>query len=106
MIRIAHAARVALAVGTAALLAVGLTPDAQAATGRIRYISNAGQEFQILNPPDDVCINLQTRARTLVNETNKTLAYFFGANCTNFTSTLAPGRTVVNQIPLSVRVIG
>ncbi|MFF9000765.1 hypothetical protein [Streptomyces achromogenes] len=106
MNRSARPARLGLAVGAAAVLAVGLTSSAEAATGRIRYFSTAGQEFQIDNPPDNVCINLQVRARILVNETNKTLSYFFGANCTNFTSTLPPGRTVSNQIPLSVRVIG
>ncbi|MEU5080284.1 MULTISPECIES: hypothetical protein [Streptomyces] len=106
MFRIARPARLALAAGTAGVLAVGLTSSAEAATGRIRYFSSTGQEFRIDNPPDNVCINLQARARTLVNETNKTVSYFFAANCVNFTSNLAPGRAVAYQNPLSVRVIG
>ncbi|MGW1597463.1 hypothetical protein [Streptomyces sp. NPDC002343] len=106
MNRIAHLARFGLTVGTAAVMAVGLTSSAQAAQGRIRYFSAAGQEFRIDNPPDNVCINLQVRARTLVNETTNTVSYFFNANCANFTGNLPPGRAVSYQNPLSVRVIG
>ncbi|MCL3997245.1 hypothetical protein [Streptomyces lavenduligriseus] len=106
MNRLGRLARLGLTLGTAVALAIGLTSSAEAATGRIRYFSSAGQEFRIDNPPDNVCINLQARARTLVNETNKTVSYFFGANCTNFTGNLAPGRAVAYQNPLSVRVIG
>ncbi|WP_318203788.1 hypothetical protein [Streptomyces sp. SCL15-4] len=106
MIRIARLARLVLSAGAAAVLAVGLTSSAEAATGRIRYISAAGQEFQIDNPPDNVCLNLRVRARILVNETNKTVSYFFNANCANFTGNLDPGRAVSYQNPLSVRVIG
>ncbi|MFF5441199.1 hypothetical protein [Streptomyces achromogenes] len=106
MNRLARLARLGLTLGTAAALAVGLTSGAEAATGRIRIISASGQEFQIDNPPDNVCINLPVRARILVNETNKTVSYFFAANCANFTGNLAPGRAVSSQNPLSVRVIG
>ncbi|MGW2955823.1 hypothetical protein [Streptomyces eurythermus] len=106
MNRLGRLARLGLTLGTAAVLAIGLTSSAEAATGQIRYFSSAGQEFRIDNPPDNVCINLQVRARILVNETNKTVSYFFGANCANFTNNLAPGRAVSYQNPLSVRVIG
>ncbi|MEU3952783.1 hypothetical protein AB0F45_10725 [Streptomyces achromogenes] len=106
MFRIARPARLALAVGTAVVLAVGLTSRAEAATGNIRYFSASGEEARIDNPPDNVCINLRFRAQLLANNTNKTVSYFFGANCTNFTGNLAPGRAVAYNNPLSVRVIG
>ncbi|MGW1600146.1 hypothetical protein [Streptomyces eurythermus] len=106
MNRLARLARLGLTLGTTAALAIGLASSAEAATGRIRYFSAAGQEFQIDNPPDNVCINLRVRAQVLVNDTNKTVSYFFGANCTNFTNNLPPGRSVSFQAPLSVRVIG
>ncbi|GGS02741.1 MULTISPECIES: hypothetical protein [Streptomyces] len=106
MNRLARLARLGLTVGTAVVLAIGLTSSAEAATGRIRYFTAGGQEFQIDNPPDNVCINLRARAQILVNETNKTVSYYFAANCVNFTSNLAPGRAVSYQNPLSVRVIG
>ncbi|MEU7083473.1 hypothetical protein [Streptomyces achromogenes] len=106
MNRLARLARLGLAVGTAAVLAVGLTSSAEAATGNIRYFSASGEEARIDNPPDNVCINLRFRAQLLANNTNKTVSYFFGANCSNFTGDLAPGRAVSYQNPLSVRVIG
>lgn len=106
MNRLARLARLGLTVGTAVVLAVGLTSSAEAATGNIRYFSASGQEARIDNPPDNVCINLRFRAQLLANNTNKTVSYFFGANCSNFTSDLAPGRAVSYQNPLSVRVIG
>ncbi|MFK0118466.1 hypothetical protein [Streptomyces sp. NPDC090994] len=106
MLRIARLGRLGLAVGTAAALAVGLTSSAQAATGTIRYFSASGQAFQIVNPPDNVCLNLQVRAQLLANNTNKTVSYFFDANCANFTGNLPPGHAVAFNNPLSVRVIG
>ncbi|MGW2955824.1 hypothetical protein [Streptomyces eurythermus] len=106
MLRLARPARLALAVGTAVALAVGLTSSAEAATGNIRYFRASGEEARIDNPPDNVCINLRFRAQLLANNTNKTVSYFFGANCTNFTGNLVPGRAVSYQNPLSVRVIG
>ncbi|CAL9584754.1 hypothetical protein [Streptomyces sp. enrichment culture] len=106
MFRIARTARLALAAGAAAVLAVGLTSSAEAATGNIRYFSASGQEARIDNPPDNVCLNLRFRAQLLANNTNKTVSYFFNADCTNFTGNLAPGRAVAYNNPLSVRVIG
>jgi hypothetical protein len=106
MLRIAQVARLALAAGIAAVLAVGLTSSAQAATGNIRYFSASGEEARIDNPPDNVCINLRFRAQLLANNTNKTVSYFFGAICANFTGNLPPGRAVSYSNPLSVRVIG
>ncbi|CAL9584699.1 hypothetical protein [Streptomyces sp. enrichment culture] len=106
MVRIARLARLGLALGTAAVLAVGLTSSAEAATGSIRYFRYTGEEARIDNPPDNVCINLRFRARTLANETNKWVSYFYNANCTNFLNNLAPGRAVAYANPLSVRVIG
>jgi hypothetical protein len=106
MIRIARLARLGLTAATAAVLAVGPTSSAEAATGNIRYFSASGQEARIDNPPDNVCINLRFRAQLLANNTNKTVSYFFNANCANFTGNLDPGRAVSYQNPLSVRVIG
>ncbi|MGW1600147.1 hypothetical protein [Streptomyces eurythermus] len=105
MFRIAHAARLALTAGTAVVLAVGLSSSAQAATGNIRYISSSGQAFQIDNPPDGVCLDLRARARILGNNTDHSLAYYFNADCANFTGVLPPGGAVSYQNPLSVRVI-
>ncbi|WP_031517701.1 hypothetical protein [Streptomyces sp. NRRL F-5123] len=102
----ARLAKLALTLGSAAVLAVGMTTDAHAATGAIRYFDFAQHEFRIDNPPDNVCLNLQFHAWLLANDTDKTLSYFFGANCTNFTGNLDPGRAVTNQSPLSVRIIG
>ncbi|MEV7284034.1 hypothetical protein AB0O01_05610 [Streptomyces sp. NPDC093252] len=99
----AHLGRLGLTLGTAAVLTVGLATGAHGATGNLRYFSAAGQELTITNPPDNVCINLQFRARLLVNETNKVVSYYFGVNCTNFTGNLDPGRTVSSQNPFSVR---
>ncbi|MDN3264090.1 hypothetical protein QWJ26_30610 [Streptomyces sp. CSDS2] len=106
MLRIPQVARLALAAGIAAVLVVGLTSSAQAATGNIRYFSGSGQEARIDNPPDNVCITLRFRAQLLANNTNKWVSYFYNANCTNFTGDLAPGRAVSYNNPLSVRVIG
>ncbi|MFF9670735.1 hypothetical protein ACF1GS_03405 [Streptomyces eurythermus] len=106
MFRIARTARLALAAGIAAVLAVGLTSSAQAATGNIRYFSGSGQRFQIDNPPDGVCLTLRVRAQLLANNTNRTLSYYYNANCTNLINILAPGRAVSYANPLSVRVIG
>ncbi|MFD7530367.1 MULTISPECIES: hypothetical protein [unclassified Streptomyces] len=106
MLRFAHLGRIGLTVGTVAVLAVGLTTNAQAAPGRIRYWNAAQQEFQISNPPDGVCLTLQFHAQLLSNETTKTVSYYFDANCSNHTGDLAPGRAVAYQSPLSVKVIG
>ncbi|MEU7561938.1 hypothetical protein [Streptomyces eurythermus] len=105
MSRIARTVRLALTAGTAAVLAIGLTSNAQAATGNIRYISSSGQAFQIDNPPDGACLNLRARARILSNNTDHSLAYYYNANCANFTGVLPPGGAVSYQNPLSVRVI-
>ncbi|MFF9024527.1 hypothetical protein [Streptomyces eurythermus] len=105
MNRLARLARLGLAVGTAAVLAIGLTSSAEAATGNIRYFRASGEEARIDNPPDNVCINLRFRAQLLANNTNRTVAYYYNANCTNLTGVLAPGRAVSYAAPLSVRVL-
>ncbi|GHH17425.1 hypothetical protein [Streptomyces rubradiris] len=105
MFRIARPARLALAAGTAAVLAVGLTSSAEAATGNIRYFRSTGEEARIDNPPDNVCINLRFRARLLANNTNRSVAYYYNANCSNLRGVLAPNRTVSYANPLSVRVL-
>ncbi|MFF9670734.1 hypothetical protein ACF1GS_03400 [Streptomyces eurythermus] len=106
MNRLARLARLGLTLGTTAALVIGMTSSAEAATGSIRYFRFTGEEARIDNPPDNVCINLRFRARTLSNETNKWVSYFYNANCTNFLNNLAPGRAVSYANPLSVRVIG
>lgn len=106
MLAPARLGKAALTLAAAAVLAVGVTTDAHAASGQIRYWNFAQNEVDIANPPDNVCINLQFHAWLLANDTDKTLSYFFGADCTNFTGNLDPGRAVANQSPLSVRIIG
>lgn len=98
--------RLGLAVCTATVLVTGLATNAQAATGRIRYFNGAGQEFDIVNPPDHVCLTLQVRATNVTNETNKNVSVYLGMNCDRFVTTLVPGRGVSYVGgPQSVRVV-
>ncbi|MBC2874610.1 MULTISPECIES: hypothetical protein [Streptomyces] len=106
MLALARLARTGPAIAMAAVLATGLTTNAQAATGRIRYF-NGGQELQITNPRDNVCLALQVRADEVANDTNKSVSVFLGTACATFVTTLAPGRAVSHVGgPQSVRVIG
>lgn len=99
--------RFSLTVGTAAVLTTGLTTNAQAATGTIRYFGTNGQEFRILNPADDVCVNLQIRPDLITNDTDKTVSVYFNGNCSTFVTDLLPGQAVAHiGGPRSVRVIG
>lgn len=99
--------RLALAVGTATVLATGLATNAQAASGSIRYFDGPGNEFDIVNPPDNVCLTLQIRAINVTNETDKRVSVYLGRNCERFITTLVPGRGVSYVGgPQSVRVIG
>ncbi|MFE5858356.1 hypothetical protein ACFQ61_34710 [Streptomyces sp. NPDC056500] len=99
--------RIGLAVSTAVVLTLGLSPNAQAATGTIRYFDVNSQEFRISNPPDNVCITLQARASSITNETNKTVRLYRNGGCDIFVLDLAPGSTRSHiGGPLSVRVIG
>ncbi|MFE0044337.1 hypothetical protein [Streptomyces albireticuli] len=103
---LARLGRIGLAAGTAVVLATGLSTNAQAATGTIRYF-DGGQEFRISNPPDNVCINLQARPDLISNETNKTLRVFLNPNCFTFITDLEPGRAAAHiGGPQSVRIIG
>ncbi|WP_331773131.1 hypothetical protein OG948_57960 (plasmid) [Embleya sp. NBC_00888] len=107
MLALTHLVRTGLAVGTAVVLATGLTTNAQAATGNFRYFNTNGQEFRVANPPDNVCITLQVRATSMSNETNKTVSVYLGTSCATFVTNLAPGRglSYVGG-PQSVRAIG
>ncbi|MBK3568246.1 hypothetical protein [Streptomyces sp. MBT62] len=107
MLTLARLGRLGLAVGTAAVVAVGLSTNAQAATGALRYFSISGQEFRITNPPNNVCINLQVQPDLIANQTDKTMSVFSGANCTSFVLNLDPGRSVAHiGGPRSVLFIG
>ncbi|WP_328303346.1 hypothetical protein OG389_35625 [Streptomyces sp. NBC_00435] len=104
---LARFGRIGLTVGTAAVLVTGLATHAQAAAGTIRYFSPAGQEFDIANPPDNVCLTLQIRATNVTNETDKRVSIYLGTSCNTFVTTLVPGRGVSYVGgPQSVRVIG
>lgn len=104
---LARLGRLSLTVGTAAVLVTGLATNAQAASGTIRYFSAGGQEFDITNPPDNVCLTLQVRATNVTNETNKRVSIYLDTSCNTFVTTLVPGRGVSYVGgPQSVRVIG
>jgi hypothetical protein len=105
MISVARAAGLGVAVGAVLVLVTGPAADAEAASGRIRYVNSAG-EFQITNPPDGVCLTLRGPAQEISNETDKTVQVFFSATCTNLVAVLPPGRAVSHiGGPRSVRVI-
>ncbi|MET9645899.1 hypothetical protein ACFZB6_07860 [Streptomyces syringium] len=107
MFALARLGRLGLSVGMAAVLVTGLSTTAQAATGNIRYFNVNGQEFTVTDPPDNLCITLQARASSLVNETNKTVSVYLGTSCATFVTDLEPGRGVSHVGgPQSVRVIG
>ncbi|MFD8421073.1 hypothetical protein [Streptomyces sp. NPDC059466] len=106
MLTPARLGRLGLAAGAAAALATGLSTNAQAATGALRYFSITGQEFRINNPPDNVCINLQVRPDLIANQTDKTMSVYSGADCALFILNLDPGRSVAHiGGPRSVRFI-
>jgi hypothetical protein len=107
MLAFARLGRLSLAVGAAVVLAVGVSTEAQAATGALRYFSVSGQEFRINNPPDNVCINLQVQPDLLANQTDKAMNVYSGTNCTFFVLNLEPGRSVAHiGGPRSVLFIG
>ncbi|GCE02001.1 hypothetical protein [Embleya hyalina] len=107
MLALTHLVRGGLAVGTAVVLATAPATGAQAATGNFRYFNGSGQEFRVVNPPDNVCVALQVRAISMVNETNKSVRVYLGTNCATLATTLPPGRGVSYLGgPQSIRVIG
>ncbi|MFF2999797.1 hypothetical protein ACFVTC_35415 [Streptomyces sp. NPDC057950] len=107
MFTLARMGNLGLAVGSAGVLAAGLSTSAQVATGALRYFSISGQEFRITNPPDNVRINLQVRPDLIANQTDKTMTVHPGADCALFVLNLDPGRSVAHiGGPRSVRFIG
>ncbi|KAA0941956.1 hypothetical protein [Streptomyces apricus] len=96
-----------LAAATAVLLTTGLSLDAQAATGVVRYFSLGGQEFRITDPPDNTCLTLQVPAELIANQTNRTMSTYSDTICANLIVSLEPGRSAAHiGGPRSVRLVG
>ncbi|MEV7930467.1 hypothetical protein [Kitasatospora sp. NPDC088779] len=87
-----------------ALLAVGLTGSAYAATGTFDFTTSEGTEEAIQNPQDNICYGVDISGRT-VNGTNRDAIVFSGERCRGSHVVLTPGQEDSQLRGQSVRFI-
>ncbi|MGW2597141.1 hypothetical protein [Streptomyces klenkii] len=99
-----RAGRAALVVGTAAVLVTGLATSSQAATGTFTYTTGSGVEFELNNPPDDLCFTLNGGATGATNGTDRIATLYRDASCQSSVLSLGPGQNAIfGRPPQSVK---
>ncbi|MEU8034264.1 hypothetical protein AB0C13_37730 [Streptomyces sp. NPDC049099] len=93
--------------GCAVMLALGMTTNAQAASGTLTYVrADTGDTSTIDNPPDQFCLFVND-ALSAHNDTNSTATFYADSFCdpNQFLGVAQPGQGVSfgSVHPMSVR---
>ncbi|MBB5117593.1 hypothetical protein AF335_03520 [Streptomyces eurocidicus] len=89
---LARTGRAALALGTALVLATGLSTSAQAMTGTFTYRSNDGSVDSFQDKPNGTCFFFLFAASKISNNTNTKATVYQSATCGSGPTVVVPSR--------------